>query len=57
LAALLSDQIDALEGFQVPNPFPGIEPVIAALRFIRDTLAKRFAAAAREDEGGNEIPF
>ena len=47
LAALLGDQINALESFQVPHPYPGIEDVIASLRFIRGVLAKRFEEAAQ----------
>ena len=41
LAALLGDQIDFLESFQTPHPHQGIEDVLGALRFIRDTLACR----------------
>ena len=42
LAALLGDAVDGLEAFQTPHPHPGLEDVVGTIRFVRDSLAKRF---------------
>ena len=51
-AAMIGDQIDALEAFQTPHPHQGLEDVISSLRFVRDSLLKQ--AAARLAEGSDD---
>ena len=42
--ALLGDAVDALEAFQAPHPYPGLESIADTVRFVRDAMARSQAA-------------
>jgi hypothetical protein len=42
----LSDSIDGLESFQTPHPHPGLDEIVATLRFVRKLIENQISDEA-----------